>query len=95
MNPQFATLPYTQSYQPGFGDRTVGCDAMGMVSNQLFNTRCAYFMVSTDALYKCICNFPMAILPELVCIALSAACCFARNSDSDVSADVRLPHCII
>ena len=54
---------------------------MGIMNNQLFRTKCAYFMVSTDALYKCICNFPMAVPPELVCIALSAACYFARNSD--------------
>ena len=79
---QFTSLPYTQSYQAGFGTITVGCDAMGIVNNQLFSTRCAYFMVGTDALYKRICNFPMVMMTELVCIALSAACYFARNSDS-------------
>ena len=72
MNPQFTPLPYTQSYQPSFGVRTADCDAMDIMNNQLFSTRCAYFVVSTDALYKCICNFPMAMPPELVCDALSA-----------------------
>ena len=74
--------PYTQSCQLGFGARTAGCDAMNIVNNQSLSTRHADFMVSPNALYKCICNFPMAMPPELVCIALSAACCFARNSDS-------------
>ena len=82
MNPQFTPIPCTQSYQLSDGARTVGCDATGIVSNQLFSTKCAYFMVSTDALYECICNFPMAMPPELVCIVLSATCCFARKNDS-------------
>ena len=75
MNPQFTPLPYTQSYQPGVGTRTVGSNAMGIVNNQLFSAKCAYFVVSTDALYKCICNLSMAMQPELACIALSAAYC--------------------
>ena len=82
MNPQFTPLPYTQSYQPSDGTRTLSCDATGIVNNHLFGAKRAYFMVSTDALYKSICNLPMAMPPELVCIALSAACCFVRNSDS-------------
>ena len=55
---------------------------MDIVNNQQFSTRCADFMVSTDALYKSTCHLPMAVPPELVCIALSAACGFMRNSDS-------------
>ena len=39
-------------------------------------------MVSTDALYKCLCNLPMVMPPELECVTLSETCCFARNSDS-------------
>ena len=55
---------------------------MGIENNQLFSTRCAYFIVSTHALHKCKCNFPIAMPPELVCFVLSAACFFTGNSNS-------------
>ena len=82
MNPHFTPFPYTQFCLPGFGARTADCDAMDIVNNQQFNTRRADFMVSIYTLYQCICNFPLAMPPGLLCIALSAACCFARNIDS-------------